>query len=312
MNIEVRRYRPELAEDWAAVLADSRNGLFLFERPYMDYHSDRFPDFSAIAYADGRPAVAMPATMAGDHAVSHAGLTFGGFVFRRDLRSDVALGCIDAVLGALKEWGARELTVKPVPQAFCTYPSQEADYGLWRRGFTLARRDLSTILPLAGSLALNTSKRQAVAKARKAGLNVADGGLHAFHDLLAEVLGWRHGATPVHSVEELELLMSRFPDRMALRTVERDGELLAGILVYRYPTVWHTQYMAASPEGRKVGALDLVVDELIAEARAAGVEAVSFGTSTTDEGRELNEGLLWQKESFGGRSITHDFLHGRL
>jgi lipid II:glycine glycyltransferase (peptidoglycan interpeptide bridge formation enzyme) len=94
--------------------------------------------------------------------------------------------------------------------------------------------------------------------------------------------------------------------------VERDGELLAGILVYRYPTVWHTQYMAASPEGRKVGALDLVVDELIAEARAAGVEAVSFGTSTTDEGRELNEGLLWQKESFGGRSITHDFLHGRL
>ena len=51
--MEVRRYVPALADDWHAVLARSRNGLFLFERTYMDYHADRFPDCSAIAYADG-------------------------------------------------------------------------------------------------------------------------------------------------------------------------------------------------------------------------------------------------------------------
>jgi hypothetical protein len=70
--------------------------------------------------------------------------------------------------------------------------------------------------------------------------------------------------------------------------------------------------MAASQEGRKLGALDLIIDQLISDARDAGVPWVSFGTSTTDEGRELNDGLLWQKESFGGRSIAHDFLHGPL
>ena len=83
-------------------------------------------------------------------------------------------------------------------------------------------------------------------------------------------------------------------------------------MLYRYGAVWHTQYMAASSEGRKLGALDLIVGGLIEEAREAGAQWLSFGTSTTDGGRTLNEGLLWQKESYGGRSITHDFMHGML
>lgn len=312
--MEVRRYQPALADDWHAVLARSRNGLFLFERGYMDYHADRFPDFSAIAYADGKPAALLPATMAhgSGHAVSHAGLTFGGFVLPRDSRTEVTLQTVDAILEALKSWGARELTVKLMPAAFCTYPSQDVDYALWRRGFELVRRDLSTILPLGDAIPPNSSKRQAIAKANKAGLEVGPGDLAAFHELLAEVLGWRHGVTPVHSLDELRLLMGRFPDRIALKAAMLDGETLAGALTYRYPTAWHTQYLAASAEGRKCGALDLVIATLIDEAREAGAQWFSFGTSSADEGRTLNQGLLWQKESFGGRAVTHDFLRGAL
>ena len=312
--MEVRRYEPALAADWLDLLARSRNGLFLFERPYMDYHADRFPDFSAIAYKDGAPAALLPATAAegGDHVVSHAGLTFGGFVFPRDTRTDAAIECVDAILEALKSWGARELTVKLVPQALCSYPSQDVDYALWHRGFGLVRRDLSSILPLADAIAPNTSKRQAIAKARKTGVEIGSGSLDQFHALLSEVLGWKHGVTPVHSLAELRLLMDRFPQQILLRTAELGGETLAGVLVYRYATAWHTQYMAASPEGRKCGALDLVISTLIEDARAAGAQWFSFGTSSLDEGRTLNEGLLWQKESFGARAITHDFMHGTL
>jgi hypothetical protein len=314
MTLEVRRYEPALADDWHALLGRSRNGLFLFERPYMDYHSDRFADFSTIAYKDGAPAALLPASKAedSDQVVSHAGLTFGGFVLPRETRTDAALECIDAMLDALRSWGARELIVKLVPSPFCSYPSQDVDYALWRRGFDLVRRDLSTVIPLAYPIAPNTSKRQAIAKASKAGLDVGAGSLDHFHALLADVLGWRHGVTPVHSLEELGLLASRFPDQIMLRTAELDGETLAGALVYRYPTAWHTQYLAASPEGRKCGALDLVIAGLIDEARAAGAQWFSFGTSTLDEGRSINEGLLWQKESFGGRAVTHDFMRGKL
>jgi hypothetical protein len=314
MTIEVVRYQPGLEADWNRLVAEARNGLFLFDRRYVDYHAERFPDFSAIAYCDGAPAVLLPATMADgrSHVVSHAGLTFGGFILGRQLRGDVAMDCIDAILAALKAWGGEELTVKLIPPVFCAYPSEEVGYALWRRGFALVRRDLSTAIPLADPIAFNSSKRQAVAKARKAGLMVGEGAIDRFHALLSDVLDVRHGTEPVHSLGELRLLMKRFPDRIALRSIERDGEMLAGVLVYRYGAAWHTQYMAASEEGRKLGALDLVIASLIEEARKAGADWLSFGTSTTDQGMELNRGLLWQKESFGGRSITHDFMRGRL
>jgi hypothetical protein len=314
MTVDVRRYGPGLEPDWQSLLADSRNGLFLFDRAYMNYHSDRFPDFSAIAYLDGRAAVAIPATMqAGSgEAFSHSGLTFGGFIIRRDLRGEAAMACIDALLDAMRGWGAAELEVRLLPQFLAAYPSAEADYALWRRGFTLVRRDLSSALPLRQHLAFNTSKKQAVAKAKKAGLSVSSGKLADFHALLGTVLEERHGVAPVHSREELELLAKRFPDEIFLRSVEREGHMLAGVVVYRYPTAWHTQYMAVSDEGRALGALDLAIAGLIDEATKSGADWLSFGTSTTDQGRHLNEGLLWQKESFGARSVVHDFMRGRL
>jgi hypothetical protein len=216
------------------------------------------------------------------------------------------------MLDGLRAWGARELEVRLLPQFLLSYPSAETDYALWRRDFSLVRRDLSSVVPLSQRIELNSSKKQAVAKAVKAGLTVGEGSMEAFHVLLAEVLGWRHGVTPVHTCEELALLQDRFPEQILLRTVEKDGEMLAGALVYRYPTSWHTQYMAASQDGRRLGALDLILSRLLDEAADAGAAWLSFGTSTTAQGRQLNKGLLWQKESFGARSVTHDFMRGAL
>lgn len=312
--IQVDCYSGRHQEAWDQLVRNSRNSLFLFERGYMDYHRDRFEDLSAIAFVDGQPAAALPASIDRETqvATSHGGLTFGGVVLAHELRGSVAIRVINAMLDAIKSWGAEELEVRMLPSFLASYPSGEVDYALWRRGFSLVRRDLSTIIPLAKALPLNTSKRQAVAKAQKAGLKVVAGSPVSFHALLSEVLGWRHSVTPVHSAEELRLLANRFPQQILVRTVERDGIMLAGVLVYCYPTAWHTQYMAASLEGRKVGALDLVIASVIDEAREAGAQWLSFGVSTTDSGREINEGLLWQKESFGGRAVAHDFLRGRL
>lgn len=314
MSVEVRRYGPDLAQEWDRLVYNSRNGLFLFRRGYMDYHADRFADMSAMAYVDGDLAAVLPASFDREsgRASSHGGLTFGGVLFRRDLRGDVALRVIDALLDALKSWGASELEVRLLPQFLASYPSAELDYALWRRGFSLVRRDLSSAIPLGDGLPFNSSKKQAIAKAAKAGLAVGEGSFADFHMLLQEVLEARHGVEPVHALAELQLLSSRFPDEILLRSVEKDGHMLAGAVVYRYPKAWHTQYMAASGEGRGMGALDLVIAGLIDEARHAGAPWFSFGTSTTNQGTELNEGLLWQKESFGARSVTHDFMRGTL
>lgn len=314
MTVEIVHYTPAHGAAWDALVDAARNGLFQFRRAYMDYHADRFEDASLLALVEGKPVAVLPASIdrATGLATSHGGLTFGGVVVKRDLRSEVAIGAVDALLDGLRAWGATALEVRLLPQFLTAYPSAEVDYALWRRGFALTRRDLSSALPLHDALALNLSKKQAVAKAGKSGLSVSEGSLARFHGLLANVLGERHGSAPVHRLDELERLIAAFPGNIMLRAVERESEMLAGVLVFRYPTAWHTQYMAASDDGRKLGALDLIIASLIDEARDAGAKWFSFGTSTTEGGRHLNEGLLWQKESFGARSVTHDFMRGTL
>lgn len=314
MDITIERYQPRLAGAWRGVLRDARNGIFQFDRGYIEYHGDRFEDMSAVAYVDGRPSAIMP--LAFDPAlrkvVSHPGLTFGGPVVIRELRGDAVLAVVDALLDALRDWGATSCLVKLLPQVLATYPSAEVDYGLWRRGFALVRRDLSSLLPLAGAIPFNTSKMQAVRRARKQGVTVTDAAVENFYGLLCDVLLAQHGVKPVHSLAELEQLHATFPQDILVRLAVLDQRVLAGTLVYRYGHVWHTQYLASSDEGRRVGALDLVIAELMAEATAAGASHVSFGVSTVNQGMDVNAGLLWQKESYGARTMVHDYMEGPL
>ena len=122
--------------------------------------------------------------------------------------------------------------------------------------------------------------------------------------LVKDVLQERHGATPTHNADEIMLLRSRFPDNIKLFAAFRNGEMLAGVILYIYPTAVHAQYLASSPTGRETGALDLVVARLI-EKYANEKAYFDFGISTENGGRTLNHGLMRQKEGFGGRAVIH-------
>lgn len=312
---EIHRYSPQWRDRWDALVRGSRNGLFLFERGYMDYHQDRFEDVSAMVVQGDRLIAAMPASIDRSRGLvtSHGGLTFGGLILPLEARSTIGLDAVNDLLASLREWGGRELQVRLLPSFLERYPSAELGYALWRRGFSLTARQLSTVIPLHSALPINSSRRQAIAKAKNADMQVSEGSLGQFHTLLTSVLDERHATQPVHSYAELQILKERFPQQILLRSaLMPNGTTLAGALIYVYPTAWHTQYMASSPEGRATGALDLVIAAAIDEARGAGVDWFSFGTSTTDGGHQLNEGLLFQKESFGGRSVTLDVTRGPL
>ena len=77
-------------------------------------------------------------------------------------------------------------------------------------------------------------------------------------------------------------------------------------MVYDNRPVFHTQYMASTPEGKAIGALDFLLNHLLTEPYA-GHRYLSFGVSTIDQGRTLNYGLIESKEAFGARSLVHDW-----
>lgn len=77
---EIKRYSDGCKDEWDDFVRDSRNGTFLFMRGYMDYHADRFADFSLMAYRDGRLHALLPAHCTATEFCSHRGLTYGGVV----------------------------------------------------------------------------------------------------------------------------------------------------------------------------------------------------------------------------------------
>ena len=49
-NYTVKRYEPKYFEEWNAFISTAKNATFLFNRDFMEYHSDRFEDFSLLIF----------------------------------------------------------------------------------------------------------------------------------------------------------------------------------------------------------------------------------------------------------------------
>ena len=305
-TVKVVSYESNLRPTWDAFVRSARNGHFFFQRGYLEYHRDRFEDSSLLVYADDRLLALLPANVDGGTFVSHQGLTFGGFLVNHHMTGALMIGVFRAVLDYLRGRGVRLIVYKTIPHIYHREPTEEDLYALHLLGAKLVRRDLSSALALGDGTRYSRGKRLNLARAEDADLTVArSGDFGSFSRLLESVLEERHHVRPIHTAAELELLARRFPDNIQLYRVQSGGVLIAGALVFVNPSVVHTQYLANSPSGRDVGALDFLLDRLITREFSAW-RYLSFGISTEDEGRRLNEGLLHSKEAFGARGVVHD------
>ena len=64
--IEVKQYTQKQAQEWNDFIEQSRQGTFLFNRSYMDYHADRFQDASLMIYRKEQLYALLPANRLGD------------------------------------------------------------------------------------------------------------------------------------------------------------------------------------------------------------------------------------------------------
>jgi hypothetical protein len=306
--ISVVPYEPARKADWNRFVADSKNGTFLFNRDYMEYHSDRFVDASLMFFDGEALAALLPATDDGDVTVSHGGLTFGGLITGLRMRTATMLALFDVMVAHLRDRGRSRLLYKRVPYIYHRFPSDEDLYALFRHNATLTRRDVSAAVLLGDRIPYTKGRKYGVSRSRKVALSVQRSlDFDAFMHLERSHLEERFGARPVHSAAEIAMLAERFPERIKLFTAALDGRLLAGIIVYESDLVAHAQYIATTEEGRDRCALDAVIDHLL-NVYYREKRYFDFGTSNERAGRYLNAGLIDNKESYGARAVVHEFF----
>jgi len=305
--MDIISYTKNRKREWNEFLYNSKNGLFLFDRDYMEYHSDRFVDFSLMFYEDNKLIALLPANIEKNILVSHGGLTFGSFITNSKMTVSRMLRIFYKLLDYLKKNSINKMIYKCIPYIYQSIPSDEDSYALFRMGAKLFRRDISSVIYLSKRDKYRKLRYRCIKKAMSANLKVKKtDDFKIYWNILKENLIKKYNTKPVHTLKEIEYLHCKFPDNIKIFASYQDDTMLAGIVIYESENVAHAQYIANTKEGKEIGALDIIVTFLVNE-YYQNKKYFDFGISTEDNGLYLNEGLILFKEGFGARGVVYDF-----
>lgn len=216
--MEVIKYDNSWSEKWNDFLGHSKNGSFLFNRNFMDYHADRFEDFSLLVINNQKIIAILPANTKALILYSHQGLTYGGFIVGIDIKMPIVLEAFKCVLHYLHEQGISKLIFKNIPYIYHTYPADEVEWALTCVKANLYRRDSTLTIHNKTPLQYQERRSRSIKKARKLSPIIKANETDSFDKFWQEVLEpnmlKKHNLKPVHSLAEIKLLASKFPENI--------------------------------------------------------------------------------------------------
>jgi len=297
-------YSPAHAAEWDAFAKESKNGSFLFTRNYREYHSNHVIDCSIMVRdtQSGRLVEVLPASLGGKKIASPSGLIIG-----TKLNTHSYIEIFNQLCDHLRQLGLRKLVLETAPAIYHTVPSEEDRHALFLTRGQLYRRDILSAMDLRLMATLPRLHDHSMKKEQSAELSVRlSDDYGSYWDLLEASLRDRNEAKPAHSLEDMRLLAERFPENIQLIGCFNGNAIMAGIVLYRTPMVIRAQYIADSPQGREVGALDFLFASMAQFTR--GEHWFDFGISN-EVGSALNSDLIKFQDDVGNGTAVRDVYH---
>ena len=275
----------------------------------MEYHQDRFEDFSLLIFDENQQLMAiLPANKVDNTLFSHQGLTYGGILLDEKIKLSDCISITKSVFEYLSAFGFKKLIFKEVPTIYHQLPSDELQYLMFVLQGNLVRRDVLSVLDLKSQFVFSRDRKNGIKRGLKNNLIVKEeADFKSFwNEILIPNLALKHQAKPVHTLEEIQYLYSKFPNNIRQFNVYQNDKIVAGTTVFESKLVAHSQYISGNSDKNELGSLDFLHDYLISNV-FKDKKYFDFGISNENQGKNINEGLMYWKESFGARSITQDF-----
>lgn len=316
MDIKLIRYTKEYEEKWDAfVNKESINGTFLQTRNFLNYHPvERFTDHSLIAIKGTNTIIALiPACEIVEEnertLYSHLGSTFGGIIVNP---KSYDIKHIENIIVKLEEYATennfQKLILKNTSDIFCKDKMDLIDYLLFKHDYThydelsfyidcqkLPEDIISTFSSGRRRDFRYSLKNDFEFKKLESNNEILD-----FYELLKDNLK-KFNKKPVHSFEEiLEFKSSRLSSIVEFYGAYKQNKIYAGTMVFKFnKQVFHTQYLASDQQNLNLFPMEFLNTNLIQTAKQQNFKYFSFGISTENHGKYLNEGLATFKEGFG-------------
>ncbi len=264
----------------------------------MEYHRDRFEDYSLMFYQDNELLALLPAHRIGTALFSHQGMTFGGWVCSVEMEENKFCQLVHATIDHLKQEGIQSLLLRPMPEFYSDTPCTSLAL-LAQLGFKTIGESSTYVLPLPAQVQ-DRGKRWGARKAANLGVRIVETAY--FEQFWTELLVPYHqekvGRPPVHRLDEINYLAARHPGAITQLHAYLGDELLAGICLFDFHQVRKIQYTASTARGREIRAVDLLLQELIQRTAQPYIDMGAVLDPTT--GKEKSSLRRW-KESWGAK-----------
>ena len=274
----------------------------------MEYHNDRFEDFSLMVYEDDKLVSVLPANRVGDTLYSHEGLTYGGLVFQKSIKLGNSIIVLKEILYYLNENQIDKFNLKLIPSIYCDGFSEEIEYSLFLLEAKLTKRDCLSVIDLTKPFSISKTRKESIRRGVKNDLVIKEElNFELFwNEILIPNLDKKHKAKPVHSIQEITKLQNTFPDNIRHFNVYNGNNIVAGTTIFISEYVAHPQYISGNTQKNELGSLDYLYDYLI-KVVFKDKKYFDFGPSHEQNGLKINEGILFWKESFGAKTTVQDY-----
>lgn len=273
----------------------------------MEYHEDRFTDYSLLIYRKDELIAALPANVKEGKLYSHQGLTYGGLILAKKTKFKAVFELFKEILIFLEKEGFESLGIKNIPSFYNPLPSEEIDYLCFLLKAEISRVDVAAVIDNKNAIPIQKNRLEGVKKAKKQALKIKETtDFSAFWgDILIPNLAKTHNAKPVHSLGEITLLQKRFPKNIRqFNVLNSEDKTVAGATIFESENVAHVQYISGNANKQQLGSLDFLFHHLITHV-FKDKPYFDYGTSNENGGKNLNAGLQYWKESFGARTLVH-------
>ena len=313
-NYSVKQYQEKDYASWNAFIGQAKNATFLFHRDFMEYHKDRFDDYSLMIFDNEKLVAVLPANRVGDVVYSHQGLTYGGLVYSYKVNGEKVAEILDCVLFFLKESLIKLFYYKPIPVFYSSKGNCEMDFFLFKRGAFLERKEMNLAINLSVPLNISKSKLKHFRKNQKNELQIVEE--DQFNSFWEQVLEPRllekYHAKPVHNQREITQLKQFFPENIKQFSVYYENVIIAGITIFETENVVKSQYGATTKKGEELRALDFLFINLIKKYKQEGKLFFDMGIVNDENEKGYHAGLLKQKEELGCSVYSQDFYKMNL
>jgi len=310
-DLKIIKYTSEKANEWDNFCKVAFNSTFIHTRLFLNHQNNKFKDLSVLIYKANKIIGLLPAAESLDNknlVVSHPGLTYGGIIHNGKINGEVMIQLFEKfIIPYYFQLGYHKLVYKAVPYIYNINPCADDLYAFFRLSAHRLSCNLSSAIDLHYNFSFSKRRQRAYKKLKdKVVLSKESFYLKDLYEVIKTNLKKKYDASPVHSINELEELINRFPHNIRLYTGFVDDNLHGGLIVFISSNVWHLQYISSTDIGLKYSILDFIIRETVNDAKNNGVRFFDFGTSNEDFGKALNTGLYKFKTEFGGGGVVYE------